>query len=48
MHKGEKLRKILFFRLLAEVYADDRNVGNILIKNGLAKPYDGGKKDMWE
>ncbi len=34
-----------YFRLLAEVYADKKNVGAILVGEGLAKPYFGGTKE---
>ncbi len=33
-----------YFRVLAEVWADGKSVGDILIKNKLAYPYDGGRK----
>lgn len=33
-----------YFRVLAEVWADGRSIGDALIKNGLAYPYDGGRK----
>ncbi|MGE0085578.1 MAG: thermonuclease family protein [Desulfococcaceae bacterium] len=42
------IRRDKYFRLLAEVYADDKNVADILVKNGLARPYYGGKKEVWE
>lgn len=36
-----------YFRILADVYVDDKNLVDILIKNNLAVPYDGGKKSDW-
>ncbi len=33
-----------YFRILAEVWADGQSIGELLIKNKLAHPYDGGKK----
>lgn len=33
-----------YFRLLASVKADDTDIGEYLIKKGLAKRYNGGKK----
>lgn len=38
------IRRDKYFRLLAEVWADGVNLSEELIKAGLAKPYDGGKK----
>jgi endonuclease YncB( thermonuclease family) len=37
-----------YFRIVADVYVDGRNLGQELIYAGLAKPYDGGKKPKWE
>ena len=36
-----------YFRILADVYVDDRNLADILIKNNLAIYYDGGTKKDW-
>lgn len=33
-----------YFRLLANVEVDGKDLGSALLKNGLARPYDGGKK----
>lgn len=33
-----------YFRIVADVYADDVNIADILLERGLAIPYDGGKK----
>lgn len=45
--KNIELRKIdrdKYFRVLAEVWADDQSIGDVLIKNRLAYAYDGGRK----
>ncbi|PLX68399.1 MAG: hypothetical protein C0602_08415 [Denitrovibrio sp.] len=36
-----------YFRIVADVYIDDKNLGEMLIKAGLGKPYDGGKKEWY-
>ena len=36
-----------YFRIVADVYVGGQCLADILIKNGLAKPYDGGKKPQW-
>lgn len=41
------IRRDKYFRLLAEVWVDDQNLGELLIKAGLAKRYDGGTKSGW-
>jgi len=33
-----------YFRIVADVYYDGKNLGDILIRNNLAVPYDGGTK----
>jgi len=33
-----------YFRIVADVYYDKKNLADILIKNNLAVPYDGGTK----
>ena len=33
-----------YFRIVADVYADDQSVGEGLVREGLAVVYDGGKK----
>lgn len=33
-----------YFRVLAEVWADGKSIGDLLIKNNLAYAYDGGRK----
>ena len=42
-----QIRRDKYFRLLAEVWVDGRNLGELLLKAGLAKPYFGGKKVSW-
>jgi micrococcal nuclease len=42
-----KIRRDKYFRLLAEVWVDNRNLSELLLKEGLAKPYLGGKKLSW-
>lgn len=34
-------------RVVARIVADGADVGSEIIRAGLAKPYDGGKKDGW-
>lgn len=41
------LRRDKYFRLLAEVWVDNRSLADELIKAGLAHPYDGGTKSAW-
>jgi len=38
------LQRGKYFRVVADVYADGINIGDQLIKEGLAVPYDGGRK----
>jgi len=38
------LQRGKYFRIVADVYADGINVGDQLINEGLAVPYDGGRK----
>jgi micrococcal nuclease len=42
-----QIRRDKYFRLLAEVWVDGRNLSELLLKAGLAKPYFGGKKVSW-
>ena len=41
------LNRDKYFRILADVKADDIEVKEYMIKNGYAKKYDGGKKENW-
>lgn len=43
----KEIQRDKYFRILAKVYVKDKSVGDILIKEGLAKKYDGGTKDKW-
>lgn len=36
-----------FFRIDADIYVDGKNLGDLLIDQKLAKPYNGGKKIDW-
>ena len=36
-----------YFRLLASVFVDGVSLGDLLIREGLAVPYDGGTKKSW-
>jgi endonuclease YncB( thermonuclease family) len=36
-----------YFRIVADVFIDGVSLGDELIKAGLAKPYDGGRKPEW-
>lgn len=43
----KNIRRGKYFRIIADVYADGKNLGDLLISEGLAKPYDGGKRPSW-
>lgn len=43
----KNIRRGKYFRIVAEVWIDGISLGDELIKAGLAKPYDGGKKSKW-
>ncbi|MFB9886327.1 thermonuclease family protein [Balneatrix alpica] len=45
--KLKKIERDKYFRLLAEVYVDGRNLGEELVRQGLARRYDGGSKAGW-
>ncbi|WP_243757295.1 thermonuclease family protein [Shewanella algae] len=36
-----------YFRLIASVYVDGKNLGDILLQQKLAVPYSGAKKPNW-
>jgi endonuclease YncB( thermonuclease family) len=42
-----EIRRDKYFRLLAEVWVDGKNLGDLLVQAGLAKRYDGGTKSAW-
>ena len=41
------MRRGKYFRIIAEVYVDGENLAELLIEEGLAKPYYGGKRPIW-
>lgn len=41
------IKRDKYFRLLGDVYVDDKNLGASLVKAGLAVPYEGGTKKNW-
>ena len=43
----KNMKRGKYFRIVAEVWVDGKNLGQLLIEKGLAKPYDGGKKMEW-
>jgi len=36
-----------YFRIIADVYVDGKNLGEALVKQGLAREYHGGKRKGW-
>ncbi|WP_245688496.1 thermonuclease family protein [Vibrio sonorensis] len=43
----KNIRRGKYFRLLADVYLDDQSLSQALINQGLAVPYNGGKRINW-
>jgi len=43
----KNLKRDKYFRLLADVYFDDTDLGNALLVNNLAVKYSGKKKSSW-
>ena len=43
----KNLKRDKYFRLLADVYFDDTDLGNALLANNLAVKYSGKKKSSW-
>lgn len=41
------MKRDKYFRIVADVFADDEDIGQLLLDSKLAKPYDGGKKPVW-
>jgi micrococcal nuclease len=41
------IKRDKYFRLDADLFADNIDIANELLKQGLAKPYDGGTKSPW-
>ena len=42
-----KIKRGKYFRLLASVYVDGKNLAHALVKAKLARPYDGGRRLGW-
>jgi len=42
------MRRGKYFRIVADVYVDGQNLGDLLIEKGLAKKYFGGRKVRWQ
>jgi len=42
--KLKNIKRGKYFRLVADVYTDNKSIAKLLIKNNLAVPYDGGHK----
>lgn len=36
-----------YFRIVADIEVDGENLAELLLDNGLAKPYDGRNKPEW-
>jgi len=43
----KNLQRDKYFRILADVWCDDTNLGEYLIEQGLAVAYNGGKRPDW-
>jgi endonuclease YncB( thermonuclease family) len=43
----KNLRRGKYFRIVADVYVDRWSLASELIRVGLGKPYDGGKRPAW-
>lgn len=41
------MRRGKYFRIIADVWIDGKNMGELLIQKGLAKSYFGGKRAKW-
>lgn len=41
------IRRDKYFRILADISVDGKDLAKELIEKGLAKPYDGGTKEKW-
>ena len=41
------VRRDKYFRLLAELYVDHKNVSELMLSQKLVKPYQGGTKEPW-
>jgi len=36
-----------YFRIIADVYVDGKNLGEVLVNQGMARKYSGGKREGW-
>ena len=45
--KLKNMQRGKYFRIVADVVVDGNDLGELLIREGLAKKYDGGKKSSW-
>ena len=45
--KLRDLQRGKYFRLVADVYVDGVSLGELLLRHGLARCYDGGTKERW-
>ena len=43
----KNMKRGKYFRIVADVVIDGNDLGSMLIREGLARPYDGGKKVDW-
>ena len=43
----KNIKRGKYFRIVADVYVDGSNLGDELLRQKLAKQYDGGKKPKW-
>ncbi len=43
----KNMKRDKYFRIVADIVIDGENIGETLIKKGLAKKYDGGTKSKW-
>lgn len=43
----KNIKRDKYFRIIADVIVDGKNLGSELLKNKLALPYDGNKKPKW-
>jgi len=41
------IRRGKYFRIIADVYVDGKDLAKLLLDNGFAKPYYGGKRPKW-
>ena len=46
--KLKNMKRGKYFRIIADVEVDGVDLGSLLIEEGLARPYSGGKRGEWE